>query len=292
MECKLIYKLCCLFGCLIAAISFVVSNCQGKCKESELITFSVDDKTFSPLKFEFIPLKLTQGCDSGELPYHFFTHPDDKNGKGVLNPGIISYRDFVVWAGADFPEKAPWPSSSHSLTKPDSLDVSFEDLGIKLLANGRNGGVDFPTVSIHFSRKVGSRAQEYEEKGIKFVTSLAKTGNCYFQTILAGYYFYLGNTKKGLFWAEKAAEAGETGGMKILGDAYMYGIGVIQDDVEGLKWYQIATALGNLAANGELLTRCRLPGDPPLQNVESWREANKQAKEWMEIHKELFISDV
>lgn len=203
------------------------------------------------VQFQFSPLKLTQGCEAGDLPFHFFLHPDDKNAFRIKNPGVSTYSDFIAWAGAGFPS--------------DSKDA-------EIVAYGGVGNKD------------------WVEKGLKHVKYEAERQTPPYQTILAGYFFYSGETKSGLYWAEKGAEAGETGSMKILGDAYTYGIGIVPNDIEGMKWYMIASSLGNLAAMGDMLAKGPLVDDSS-ENHQKMTQANQLAQDWMNTHRTLFISN-
>jgi hypothetical protein len=51
---------------------------------------------------------------------------------------------------------------------------------------------------------------------------------------------------------EKAAASGSTGGMNGLGYLYQNGFGVTKSDAEARKWYEMAAALGNSTAAGNL----------------------------------------
>lgn len=227
------------------------------------------DDTASSLQFRFPPWKLTQGCNGGDLPFHFYLHPDAKDSRVMQNPGIATYKDFVIWASLDFPQEL-------DLSKYESAEEI--ELGFKCIPVG----VTITDVYFKESKKL-------EEKGLKYLQQRAENGQRYYQTILAGYYFYFDDTRKGLFWAERSAEQGETGGMKILGDAYTNGIGVIQDDVEGLKWYIIASTLGNLATQGNLLAMG--PAHESAEKQLLWQQAHRAAKEWMNAHRAIFIGN-
>lgn len=235
-------------------------------------------KTSSPngLQFNFRPWKLAQGCDAGDLPFYFYLHPDDKTTIASDNPGIATYKDFIIWAGMNFDEEFYFTNNSTR----------------KILKSyGKFRRVPFgKTHAFTISERIGINSQEYEKKGLQYVKKNAERGDLSYITILSGYYFYSGKTRQGLYWAEKGAENGEIGSMDILGDAYYYGYGVIQDDVEGLKWYIIASSLGNLKATGMVLSTSKIADDSP-ENLERLSHAYKKAKEWMATHKKLFISD-
>ncbi len=237
-----------LFLCILGAMLICIVFCDvpKRWRSEKLYKYFLIDNS-EKIQFRFSPLSLIQGCNSGDLPDHFFLHPDVKTNVRLNNPGIISYIDFVIWAGAGFPKE--WFSG-------------------------------------HLNQQ--KILEKYETNGFNYVKIMAEKGNPYYQTILSGYYFYSDDTKKGLYWAEKAAESGESGSMLLLGDAYTEGIGVVQDDIEGIKWYYIASNLGNPAAKGRMLALGVLQ---PNIYQECVKQANCEAKLWMNDHKKLFISN-
>ncbi|MGL4540353.1 MAG: tetratricopeptide repeat protein [Candidatus Rhabdochlamydia sp.] len=259
-----------IVNCSIITIIFFIfvqnflKNNHGKLQEYLLISDPSD-----PVQFRFSPWRATQGYSQGDLPFHFYLYPDEKNGNSFDNPGIVTYRDFIIWAGLDFPS-SKYHLSDYIITCPDN--TSFRFIPVDAMKT--------------FSETTPNK--EHEEKGFKYVKKKAKRGHRYYQTILAGYYFYFDNIRKGLYWAEKSAEAGETGSMNILGEAYTHGCGVIQDDIEGLKWYLIASSLGDRAAHEELLARSSLFQES-TENRKELKQAQERAKEWMLQHKKIFI---
>lgn len=252
---------------VLVSVSAWRSNSTGHGKLQE---YFLEDITSTP-QFRFSIWKLTQGCNFGDLPFHFYQHPDRTDSCTLENPGIATYKDFVIWAGLNFPKEL-------DLAEYKSEDQEFAEFGF------------IPVDSLNFSGIYANKSKQLIEKGLEYLHPRAEKGNRYYQAILAGYYFYFDDTRKGLFWAEKSAEQGETGAMKILGDAYTNGIGVVQDDIEGLKWYVIASTLGNLAAQGELLAW----GHSMQNSTEKkliWKQAHDTAKEWMNCHRSVFISN-
>ena len=192
------------------------------------------------IKFKFTIGKLIQGIEEGDLPFHYFTHPDSKVNFKPNNPDVITTKDFIVWIGSNF--------KSHLSTEEKS-------------------------------------SAKFEEEGLIIVQNKANKGFRAFQMILASYNFhFVKDKKKGLFWAYKAAEMGESGSMVILGDAFMHSDGVNFDQVEGLKWYLIASNLGDLAAQGRLLA---LYENTP-EYIEIKNRALIEAKVWMKLHPRYF----
>lgn len=267
-----LFKLKPIFTAVTVCLAVLVSASawrSGEAGHGKLQKYFLED-TSPSLQFRFPPWKLAQGCSAGDLPYHFYLHPDVKDSRAMQNPGLATYKDFVIWAGSDFPKEL-------DLSEYESEDQEFAEFGC------------IPLDSLNFSGIYAKKSKQLIEKGLEIIRPKAEKGHCYYQTILAGYYFYFDDTKKGLFWAEKAAEQGETGAMKILGDAYTNGIGVVQDDIEGLKWYMIASSLGNLATQGNLLAMGPAKESPEKQLM--WQQAHESAKKWMNCHRSIFIDD-
>ena len=50
------------------------------------------------------------------------------------------------------------------------------------------------------------------------------------------------------------ADKGQAWAQSLLGDSYAFGAGVLQDDAEALKWYQLAAAQGDASAQNNLGT--------------------------------------
>lgn len=239
-------KSICICAFLLIAALICYRVFRGNITEKDYL---VSPTEFSPhlYQFKFKALSLTQGCFDGEIPGHYFLHPDSNAEDAISNPGISTYLDFILWAGIDF---------SQNLKQIGTVDE-----GTKIL-----------------------------KRGIEYVTSKAGQGLRCYQTLLAGFfYFYTPNKQKGLYWAEKGAEAGETGSMTILGHAYSNGHGVILDMAEGWKWYTIASALGSLEAQGQILAKTVCDEDGPTK--EERKRGKEIARDWMEKHRNLFVSN-
>lgn len=219
---------------------------RANIKEKEYL---VSRKEFSPnnlYQFRFKPLSLTQGCTAGDIQFYYFLHPDSYDNEELPNPGIKTYLDFVIWAGADFP---------NTFTLNENVEEGAESL----------------------------------KRGLEYVTARAEQGLRHYQTILAGFFYFFTNIKKkGLYWAEKGAELGETGSMLILGHAYDNGNGIILDRSESWKWYTISSSLGNLAAQGEILAGSFCDNGP---TIEEKNQGKQKATAWMKKHKNFFISN-
>ena len=72
---------------------------------------------------------------------------------------------------------------------------------------------------------------------------------------------------RAVFWYQKAADAGHAAAMVALGDSYLSGKGIAQDNEQALHWYQEAAKLGNKEIQSALAGAYVASGDSYLSGI-------------------------
>lgn len=109
--------------------------------------------------------------------------------------------------------------------------------------------------------------------------------------ILAKYYNEREEYPKSLYWASSGAEKGSNYCMSILRRAYANGLGVVEDQVEALKWMYLAAALGDTGAK-KILDELNGLNEKRSHSSSAYlpqEEGRKRAQEWQRKHFDLFL---
>ena len=106
--------------------------------------------------------------------------------------------------------------------------------------------------------------------------------------ILARHYSLKKDHRKKMYWSLKAAEKGSSFCMRMLGDSYRLGDGVVQDVIEGAKWNYLGAAAGDEWCQSWVKDLSKLLAYKETSHL--ILEAQKRAKDWSQKHPEVFIS--
>lgn len=157
--------------------------------------------------------------------------------------------------------------------------------GVVLLTgwfDAKNKGYDVSTLS-------KEEKEDAIKKGLLILegdTELKKVS----YTILAHYFLYKKDLKKGMYWAFKGAENGSEKCMLLLSGAYLSGEGLVQDCAEGIKWTYLSAAAGEEKCKQWIKEFGGASGMANPHLAPLLIEGKKRAIEWMNKHPELFIS--
>jgi hypothetical protein len=99
------------------------------------------------------------------------------------------------------------------------------------------------------------------------------------------------NVSRGLFWAHRGAEFGESQGMLLLAHAYAKGIGVMQDLEESIKWLLLAEKAPNDSSGYLARKILKSLEDFSLKKelIELKAKSLEKAKLWAQEHPDAFF---
>ena len=94
----------------------------------------------------------------------------------------------------------------------------------------------------------GTMVDRNQTLGEKYLTIAAQNGVTEAQERLALLYYLHGKYSDALVWARKAAVENSPLGLWMIGKCFLEGLGVEQDETEGIKWMEGAAELGDSSA--------------------------------------------
>jgi len=198
--------------------------------------------------------------------------------------GEYKDRSAGIWTWEDMRTKLFWDPDIEVLAHGYGCEGQYSDFIDRLQSQRRDNYIIF-----------SENDKKTFQKGVRRLENeVATKSNKYARSTLAKFY-YGGhadqNISKGLNWAYKAAEHGESKGMLILTHAYAEGTGVPQDLEESIKWLLLTRRTGDPTAKWIIETIERYKSSQDYKRFcEIKQQAFKKAETWAKEHPDAFFA--